>query len=72
MKADLNLIDFDVCGCMRRRWFSTCPPTAADSMQRADGYKFTIVSGKVTFEDGQPTGEMPGKLIRGPQAGANT
>jgi N-acyl-D-amino-acid deacylase len=26
-----------------------------------------VVSGVVTFENGEATGELPGKLIRGPQ-----
>ena len=38
-------------------------------IQRADGYKYTVVSGEVTFEDGDATDAMPGKLIRGPQQG---
>jgi len=38
-------------------------------IQRAEGYKFTISSGEVTFQDGVPTEAMPGKLIRGPQQG---
>ncbi len=29
-----------------------------------DGYKYTIVSGKVTYVDGVSTGELPGRLIR--------
>jgi N-acyl-D-aspartate/D-glutamate deacylase len=33
-------------------------------VQRADGYKYTIVSGEVTFEDGKCTGATPGKLLR--------
>jgi len=37
-------------------------------IQKASGYRATVVSGVVTFEDGEATGEMPGKLIRGPQA----
>ena len=28
------------------------------------GYKYTIVSGKVTYVDGVSTGELPGRLIR--------
>jgi N-acyl-D-aspartate/D-glutamate deacylase len=36
-------------------------------IQRAEGYRATIVSGVVTFEDGIATGEMPGRLVRGPQ-----
>jgi N-acyl-D-aspartate/D-glutamate deacylase len=41
------------------------PANGRRFVQRADGYKFTIVSGEVTFEDGQPTGAMPGKVVRG-------
>ena len=34
-------------------------------VQRADGYRATINAGQVTFENGEPTGAMPGRLIRG-------
>ena len=34
-------------------------------MQGASGYDYTIVSGEVTHKDGEPTGVLPGKLIRG-------
>ena len=37
-------------------------------IQRAHGYRATVKSGEVIFEDGEPTGALPGKLIRGPQA----
>ena len=33
-------------------------------IQKADGYRWTLVNGQVTFEDGEPTGAMPGKLLR--------
>jgi len=33
-------------------------------VQRAEGYKYTIVNGEVTFEDGNCTGAIPGKLLR--------
>lgn len=32
--------------------------------QKAEGYKFTIVNGEITFEDGRCTGATPGKLLR--------
>jgi N-acyl-D-aspartate/D-glutamate deacylase len=37
-------------------------------MQKARGYRYTVKSGAVTFEDGEPTGALPGRLLRGPQA----
>jgi N-acyl-D-aspartate/D-glutamate deacylase len=36
--------------------------------QGARGYIATIVSGEVIMENGQYTGAVPGKLIRGTQA----
>ena len=37
--------------------------------QGAQGYLATIVSGEVIMENGNYTGAVPGKLIRGTQAG---
>jgi N-acyl-D-aspartate/D-glutamate deacylase len=37
-------------------------------LQGAKGYDATIVAGEVIYRDGKPTGALPGKLIRGPQA----
>jgi N-acyl-D-aspartate/D-glutamate deacylase len=34
-------------------------------LQRAEGYVATIKKGTVTFEAGEPTGELPGRLVRG-------
>jgi N-acyl-D-aspartate/D-glutamate deacylase len=34
-------------------------------VQRVNGYEATIVAGEVTFEDGEPTGALPGALVRG-------
>jgi hypothetical protein len=33
-------------------------------VRRADGYRYTIVNGQVTFEDDVCTGALPGKVIR--------
>ena len=33
-------------------------------VQRAKGYRWTLVNGQITFEDGEPTGPLPGKLLR--------
>jgi N-acyl-D-amino-acid deacylase len=37
-------------------------------IQQVDGYRYTIKRGEVTFENGEPTGALPGTLVRGPQA----
>jgi N-acyl-D-aspartate/D-glutamate deacylase len=36
-------------------------------IQRASGYRATIVSGQVTFEEGEATGALPGRIVRGPE-----
>jgi len=33
-------------------------------VQHARGYRAILVNGEVTFEEGKPTGRMPGKLLR--------
>jgi N-acyl-D-aspartate/D-glutamate deacylase len=37
-------------------------------MQKVHGYDATIVSGTVTYRGGEPTGALPGQLVRGQQA----
>jgi N-acyl-D-aspartate/D-glutamate deacylase len=37
-------------------------------VQRAEGYSATIVSGKIVQREGDPTGQLPGRLVRGSQA----
>lgn len=67
MKADFNLIDYDRLAIMAPEMAFDLPAQGRRLIQRAQGYAATIVSGVVTFEAGEATGEMPGKLIRGPQ-----
>ena len=33
-------------------------------IQKAKGYRYTMVNGEVTFEDGEPTGAFPGRFLR--------
>ena len=33
-------------------------------VQKAEGYRWIMVNGQVTFEDGKCTGAIPGKLLR--------
>ena len=72
MKADVNLIDFDKLKILPPEMVFDLPADGRRMIQRADGYRATIVSGIVTFENGQETGQMPGRLIRGPQAAPTT
>ncbi|MEA2680211.1 MAG: hypothetical protein QOK03_1933, partial [Candidatus Binataceae bacterium] len=67
MKADVNLIDFERLQLHPPEMVFDLPANGRRFVQRADGYKYTIVNGEITFEDGQATGAMPGKVVRGPQ-----
>jgi N-acyl-D-aspartate/D-glutamate deacylase len=44
------------------------PAGAARFVQRAIGYEATVVSGEITFRDGEHTGALPGRLVRGAQS----
>jgi len=66
-KADLNVIDFDRLRVQAPRMAFDLPAGGKRLLQGADGYAATIVSGTVVYRDGNATGALPGKLVRGPQ-----
>ena len=66
-RADLNLIDFERLQERRPEMHYDLPAGGKRLLQRADGYVATIVKGEVTYENGQPTGALPGRLVRGAQ-----
>ncbi|MGZ4690843.1 MAG: N-acyl-D-amino-acid deacylase family protein [Acidimicrobiia bacterium] len=63
--ADLNVIDFDGLGCRPPHLVYDLPAGGRRLMQEAVGYRMTIKAGTVTFEDGESTGALPGRLVRG-------
>ncbi|MFI4933503.1 MAG: amidohydrolase family protein [Caulobacterales bacterium] len=63
--ADLNVIDFEALRLYRPEAVYDLPAGGRRLVQRADGYRYTVKSGEVTFEDGQHTGALPGSLVRG-------
>ncbi|MGB3809696.1 MAG: amidohydrolase family protein [Parvibaculum sp.] len=67
MKADVNVIDYDALRILAPEMVFDLPADGRRMIQKAEGYRATIVSGAITFENGEATGEMPGRLIRGPQ-----
>ena len=64
-KADVNVIDLDALRLHAPKMVCDLPAGGRRLVQRADGYRATIVSGEVTFENGEPTGARPGRLVRG-------
>ena len=64
MKADINIIDFDNLTLYSPELLYDLPAGGKRLVQKVDGYKYTIVSGSITYKDGVSTGELPGRLIR--------
>ena len=68
MKADVNVIDWNRLGAGKPYIAHDLPAGGKRLLQDVYGYEATIVSGQVTWRDGEATGALPGKLVRGPQA----
>ncbi len=68
MKADLNVIDWDRLGADAPYIVNDLPAGGKRLLQKVHGYDATVVSGLVTYRDGEATGVLSGKLVRGPQA----
>ena len=65
MKGDANVIDLDALTLHAPYMAYDLPTDARRLVQKASGYRATIVSGQVVLQDGEGTGPRPGKLIRG-------
>jgi len=68
MKADLNVIDFDNLTLYSPRIVNDLPAGGKRLIQQTDGYTASIISGAVAFRNGEPTGALNGRLVRGAQA----
>ena len=64
MKADVNVIDLAGLTLPGPEVVADLPGGGSRTVQRAKGYVATIVSGEVTYRDGEPTGKLPGRLVR--------
>jgi N-acyl-D-aspartate/D-glutamate deacylase len=67
-KGDVNVIDLDRLQLRLPEVVFDLPAGAKRLIQRADGYVATILSGEVTFREGEETGARPGRVIRGAQS----
>ena len=66
-RADLNVVDFENLRARRPEVRYDLPAGGRRLLQRADGYLHTVVAGAETYCGGEPTGALPGRLVRGPQ-----
>ena len=69
LKADVNIIDFDNLSMEVPHIVADLPAGGKRLVQRTQGYTATLVDGQVAFEQGEPTGVLNGRLIRGAQSG---
>ena len=64
LKADINVIDFDNLTIHEPEIVNDLPAGGRRLVQKASGYSYTIVSGKIAFKDGESTGKLNGQLLR--------
>ena len=67
-KADLNVIDYDRLSLHTPQVVYDLPAGGRRLIQKAAGYEATIVSGVPVYREGEETGALPGRLVRGAQS----
>jgi N-acyl-D-amino-acid deacylase len=67
-RADLNVIDTSQLRLAPPEMVHDLPEGAGRIRQAAGGYVATVVAGQVTRHHGEPTGALPGRLVRRPRA----
>ncbi len=65
LKGDVNVFDLAALSLDAPRMVADLPAGGRRLLQRARGYAATVVAGQVTYRDGQATGALPGRLLRG-------
>ena len=69
LRADVNLIDFDNLQLAPPEIVFDLPAQGRRLIQRASGYRMTLQAGQVIYDNAEPTGALPGRLLRGAQPG---
>ncbi|MFC5952262.1 amidohydrolase family protein [Pseudonocardia lutea] len=64
-RADLNVIDVAGMRLRRPEMRADLPAGGRRLLQRVEGYRHTVVAGQETYTDGEETGALPGRLVRG-------
>ena len=61
--ADILVYDLDQLEILPSEVAEDLPGGEWRRVRKAKGYNWIMVNGQVTFEDGEPTGEMPGRFL---------
>lgn len=64
MAADIAVFDADTINARMPEVVTDLPAGAKRLKQKCDGMKATVVNGQVLLRDNEPTGNLPGKLLR--------
>ena len=64
-RADINVIDLQNLNLRPLEIVTDLPAGGSRILQKADGYRYTFVSGVMTRKGDTDTGERPGRLVRG-------
>lgn len=67
LRADINVIDYEGLGFDTPRMVFDLPAGGRRLVQRGQGYRATFLGGAQTVADDEFTGELPGRLLRGPR-----
>lgn len=62
--ADIVVYDMDQLEVLPSEVAEDLPGGEWRRIQKAKGYNWIMVNGQVTFQDGEPTGALPGKFLR--------
>lgn len=68
LRADVNLIDLERLQLAPPEVVYDLPANGRRMVQRVSGYRMTVQNGAPIYENGEPTGALPGRLLRGPQS----
>lgn len=64
VRADANIINLDTVAERQPKLVHDFPKNAPRLIQKAVGYKATIVNGNILLEKDEHTGSRPGKVLR--------
>ncbi len=63
--ADLAIFDPATVSAHEPEWTVDFPANTGRLIQRAEGMRYTIVNGRVIYEDGRLSGDLAGQVLRG-------
>jgi N-acyl-D-aspartate/D-glutamate deacylase len=61
----VTIFDLNTVKALPAEWATDYPANTSRLIQRSEGVHYTIVNGRVIYEDGNLSGALPGSVIRG-------